>query len=96
MFYHGIGMCLHAGELMQIFPLTSAGLGFSPSLCITLEMLLMETTYFAIQHPKQSQVFPRLLPGAFYPCMSTATLFLPLLVQKKHVLSLHLLSLGML
>lgn len=55
---------------MQIFPLTSAGLGLAPSLSITLEMLLMETifskwqnTYFAIQDPKQSQELPRLLPA---------------------------------
>lgn len=56
-------MCLHPVELMQIFPLTSAGLGLTPSLRIALEMLLMETTYFAIQDPKQNQVPPRLLPA---------------------------------
>lgn len=51
-------MCLHPVELMQIFPLTSAGLGLTPSLRIALEMLLMEITSFAIQDPKQNQVPP--------------------------------------
>lgn len=62
-FCHEISMCLQPEELMQIFPLTSAGLGLAPSLTITLEMLLMETTYFAIQDPKQSRELPRLLPA---------------------------------
>lgn len=62
-FYHEISMCLHPVELMQIFPLTSAGLGLTPSLRIALEMLLMEITSFAIQDPKQNQVPPRLLPA---------------------------------
>lgn len=61
--YHEISVCLHPVELMQLFPLTSAGLGLVPSPHITLEMLLMETSYFAIQDPKQSQVPPRLLPA---------------------------------
>ena len=79
--------CLHPLELMQIFPLISAGLGLTLSLRIAFQLCEMLLAWrpcispFRIQsRQRRSRSLPgcsQPSPGALYPCTSPAIFRLP-------------------
>lgn len=64
-FLRGMSLCLYPLDLLQIFPLTSAGLGLTPSLCVAFQPRgILLTPYFTGQDSKQttkSLLTPRML-----------------------------------
>jgi len=81
-FLHEMSLCLHPLELMQIFPLTSAGLGLPLSLHIAFQPCKMLLVWgLSIQSKQWRARSPpgcsQPSPSALYLCMSTAILHLP-------------------